>query len=219
MTIFPYLQIASDLLQVKYHFSKVTAGYLFGIPYIIAACLSPFLGFLIDKIGKRAILISLSSFILIVAFTSSMFMPECEQCYNEVYPLVLTGIGYSIYAAAIWGSVPYVVSSNSVGTAFGIATAIQNTGLVIAPTLVGMIKDGTRSVDHGFFWVNAFFICVNIVGLFLNMLLYHVDITKNGGVLDKVDKGSEAGSELGGPEENNTDIDHINSASEKNKTD
>ena len=56
-------------------------------------------------------------------------------------PLVLTGIGYSIYAAACWGSVPYVVDPKSVGTAFGIATAIQNIGLVIAPTIVGMIKD------------------------------------------------------------------------------
>ena len=71
-------------------------------------------------------------------------MPECYQCYNELYPLILTGVGYSIYAAAIWGSIPYVVDENSVGTAFGLATAIQNIGLTISPTIVGMIKDGTR---------------------------------------------------------------------------
>jgi hypothetical protein len=47
--------------------------------------------------------------ILILAFASSIMMPECQKCYNELYPLVLVGIGYSIYAAAIWGSVPYVV--------------------------------------------------------------------------------------------------------------
>jgi MFS family permease len=124
MTIFPYLQIASDLLQQKYGFDKITAGYLFGIPYIISACTSPFLGLLIDKVGKRALLICLSSVLLIIAFTSSMLMPECHLCYNEVYPLVLCGIGYSIYAAAIWGSIPYVVDSNAIGTAFGLATAV-----------------------------------------------------------------------------------------------
>ena len=73
-----------------------------------------------------------------------MMMPACYRCYNELYPLVLTGIGYSIYAAAIWGSIPYVVEANTVGTAFGMATAIQNIGLCIAPTLVGMIKDSTK---------------------------------------------------------------------------
>ena len=143
---------------------------------MIAAFASPVLGMAIDKVGKRAFMICLSSVILIVAFASSMMMPECYQCYNEVFPLVLTGIGYSVYAAAIWGSIPYVVKPNTVGTAFGIATAIQNIGLVIAPTIVGMIKDATREVDHGYFYVNLFFVGINMVGLLLNMWLYAIDI-------------------------------------------
>jgi nitrate/nitrite transporter NarK len=109
MSVFPYIQNCSDLLQRKYGFDKIKAGYLFGIPYIISAIASPFLGAIIDKFGKRAFLICLSSLMLIFAFGSSMMMPQCHQCYNELYPLVLTGIGYSIYASAIWGSIPYVV--------------------------------------------------------------------------------------------------------------
>ena len=180
------------MLQTKYGFDKITAGYLFGVPYIISACASPFLGLLIDKFGKRAFLCCLSSVILIIAYTSSMMMPECHKCYNEMYPLVLTGIGYSIYASAIWGSVPYVVEPHTVGTAFGLATAIQNIGLVLAPTLVGFIKDHTRSVGHGYYWVFAFFIAINVIGLCLNMSLYYIDLNNNNGVLDKVDRGSEA---------------------------
>ena len=152
-------------------------------------------------------------------------MPECYQCYNEVYPLVLTGIGYSIYAAAIWGSVPYVVAPTSVGTAFGIATAIQNIGLVVAPTIIGMIKDQTRAIDHGFFWVNAFFISINIVGLFLNMALYHIDINQNGGVLDKVATDGTDEIENTGPsnaepaaiENVETHSAHSSSGADKNK--
>ena len=170
-------------------------------------------------------MVCLSSVILIIAFTSSMFMPECYQCYNEVYPLVLTGIGYSIYAAAIWGSVPYVVAPTSVGTAFGIATAIQNIGLVVAPTIIGMIKDQTRAIDHGFFWVNAFFISINIVGLFLNMALYHIDINQNGGVLDKVATDGTDEIENTGPsnaepaaiENVETHSAHSSSGADKNK--
>jgi nitrate/nitrite transporter NarK len=77
MSIFPFIQVASDLLQTKYHFDKITAGYMFGIPYIISAILSPLLGYGIDRVGKRALLIVLSSFILIIAFISSMMMEEC----------------------------------------------------------------------------------------------------------------------------------------------
>jgi MFS family permease len=77
MSVFPYIQVASDILQTKYHFDKIKAGYLFGVPYIISAILSPLLGLTIDKVGKRAFLICLSSVILIIAYTASMMMPEC----------------------------------------------------------------------------------------------------------------------------------------------
>ena len=51
---------------------------MFGIPYIISAILSPILGIIIDKVGKRAILICIASFILILAYLSSMMMKECH---------------------------------------------------------------------------------------------------------------------------------------------
>lgn len=186
MTVFPYIMIASDTLQTKYKFDKITAGYYFGIPYIISAVSSPFLGLLIDKIGKRGFMICLSSVILVVAFFMSMISPECHQCNNEIYPLVMTGVGYSIYAAAIWGSIPYVVPEAAVGSAFGVTTAIQNIGLCIAPTLVGYIRDKTSEIDHGFFWVHAFFVSINVLGFILNAMLYYIDMYHNDCVLDTV---------------------------------
>ena len=50
-----------------------------------------------------------------------------------------------------------------------------------------MIKDSTRQVDHGYFWVNMYFVAINVVGLILNMSLYYIDIYHNDGVLDKVE--------------------------------
>jgi hypothetical protein len=60
-----------------------------------------------------------------------------------------------------------------------------------------MIKDRTKSVDHGYFWVNAFFISINCLGLFLNLSLYYIDISQNNGVLDKVDSSGDEKSEDG----------------------
>ena len=114
-----------------------------------------------------------------------------------MYPLILTGIGYSIYASAIWGSVPYVVSPNAVGTAFGLATSIQNIGLCTAPTIVGFIKDHTKSIDHGYFYMNVFFVAINVIGLILNANLYYIDIKYNNSVLDRVDQvASETSSDF-----------------------
>ena len=125
--------MCSDLLQRKYQFDKKQAGLLFSIPYMISAITSPFLGIMIDKFGRRALLITVSSIIFIISYSASMMYDECYRCYSEVYSLVGVGVGFSIYGAAVWGSVPYTVPPQAVGSAFGICTAIQNIGLVIAP--------------------------------------------------------------------------------------
>ena len=99
----------------------------------------------------------------------------------------MIGIGYSIYASACWGSVPYVVPPSKVGTAFGLTTAIQNIGLVIAPTLVGYIKDKTRTIDHGFMYMNMFFVFINIIGFLLAVSLYYIDVYERNGILESTD--------------------------------
>ena len=115
-----------------------------------------------------------------------MMMPECDQCYNEVTPLVILGIGFSIYTSGIWGSIPYVVKPTAVGTAFGIATTIQDIGLVIAPTIVGKIKDRTKAIDHGYYFTMVFFNLIMLVSLILSLALYYVDINHNNRALDRI---------------------------------
>jgi sugar phosphate permease len=144
MAIFPFIQVASSMLQKRFGFSEADAGDYFGIPYIISAIASPFLGILIDKIGRRGLMIILSSVILLTAHVINMLLPDCDQCYSEFGPLVLIGLGYTIYAAALWGSIPYVVDAKTVGTAFGFCTAIQNAGMAVAPSIVGAIIDNTK---------------------------------------------------------------------------
>ena len=79
---------------------------------------------MIDKVGKRVLLVICANIILMVAHASNMMFDDCDQCYTELFPLILVGIGYSIYGAALWGSIPYVVEARTVGTAFGFVTAI-----------------------------------------------------------------------------------------------
>jgi len=189
MSVFPYIQKVGYILEHKYNFDEKAAGQLFGIPYFISAGISPFLGLAVDKYGKRALIISLSSVILIIAFSTSIMLPACDACYNEVIVEVLVGVAYSIYASAIWGSIPYVVEPKTVGTAFGFCMAIQNCGLSVAPSIVNGLQTRFVDTEYGIPAFNAFFIAINIVGLMCNIWLYIVDIKYYNGVLNKVDKG------------------------------
>jgi MFS family permease len=64
---------------MKYGFNEDQAGKLIAIPYYISAGFSPLFGFTVDKIGRRVIFITISSIILISAFTLSMLMPSCPE--------------------------------------------------------------------------------------------------------------------------------------------
>jgi nitrate/nitrite transporter NarK len=76
--IFPFIQFAAKMLKSRFHFTDEMAGQYFGIPYTISAAASPFLGILIDKIGRRGLLIICSSFILLAAHVINMFLPDCN---------------------------------------------------------------------------------------------------------------------------------------------
>lgn len=124
-----------------------------------------------------------------------MFLPSAvHPCsaetaiYGEVGALILIGVGISIYAAALWPCIPYVVEAKTVGTAFGICTALQNAGLAIVPTICGLINDNTQSKDYGYFYESLFWACLTSISLTLSIILYIWDI-RTGGILNRVDKG------------------------------
>mmetsp|Transcript_2116 Transcript_2116/g.5231 ORF Transcript_2116/g.5231 Transcript_2116/m.5231 type:complete len:112 (+) Transcript_2116:1009-1344(+) len=82
-----------------------------------------------------------------------MLIPDCDGCYWGAISLAFLGLGYAVYAAVMWAAIPYTVEAKTIGTAFGVATAVQNFGLAVGPLIVGGLIDGT-SLQDGYFWVS-----------------------------------------------------------------
>ena len=110
-----------------------------------------------------------------------------ETNYAIFIPLIFLGVGYSVYAAALWGGIPYTCEPKQVGTAFGMCTAVQNIGLTISPLIAGPLLKYQRG--GGYFWYLMYFCVLAAIGVCLNVWLYIDDIKNRGGLLDKVDKG------------------------------
>jgi nitrate/nitrite transporter NarK len=109
-----YFMLAEGLCEKKFGFTAVNAGSLAVVPYFMSMGLSPILGFTIDKVGRRAMFIMISSIISVVACVYTAFMktlpPDSPNPdYFVLIPLIGLGFAYSIYASALWGSIPYVV--------------------------------------------------------------------------------------------------------------
>ncbi|XP_060073694.1 major facilitator superfamily domain-containing protein 1-like [Ylistrum balloti] len=132
--VFPFVADASEFIHVKYKFDLKTSSYLAGAVYDVSMVVSPFLGGLIDIIGRRGILAVMCASLSIPVFGILAF--------TSVYPLVATlwlGMTYSFAAASLWPSIPLVVSPATVGTAMGLTTSMQMIGIGVSNLVVGQI--------------------------------------------------------------------------------
>jgi MFS family permease len=140
------------------------------IPYIISACLSPVLGFFVDRFGYRAVIATLSPLALVVVHIFLGFTNV-----SPIGPLVGQGLAYSCFAAVLWPSVGLVVEQRLVGFGYGIVVSIQNMGLASFPLIIAAIYAGA---DNQYIpEVEVFFIacawCGVIIGLYLNYYDYY----------------------------------------------
>ncbi|OGD18136.1 MAG: MFS transporter [Candidatus Aminicenantes bacterium RBG_16_63_16] len=150
-----------------------TAGGISSIIIFASMILAPFAGRLVDKIGRRA------TFMI----AGSLLMIPCHLAMGlthiyPVYPMILLGFAFVLVPAAMWPSVPLIVRSERVGTAFGLMTAIQNIGLGLFPLLNGLLRDKTGSYVAS----QVMFASLGLVGLVFALLLKRADKREGSGL-------------------------------------
>ena len=135
--IFPYTWNTATMLNDEFAVPVNTASTLYSLPFFISAGLAPPLGYFIDKVGHRALFSKFRSFLTffcLVGGSSLLVMFSCILTivlvimtftgtnYICLAPLITLGIAYSIYASALWPSIPFVVPPPALGSAFGLIT-------------------------------------------------------------------------------------------------
>lgn len=191
--VLPFNDIAGQFYQDRYGFSTTASDAIISITYVMGAIFCPLFGILVDRIGKRGYLsecytVILSASLIATVHLWFVVMPDCSGCWYSAMPMVLLGIGYALYAAVMWASIPLVVRQEAVGTAFGVTTSVQNFGLAVAPMIMGEIQDTTER-DHGYFYVRSMqvsvflFVC-GVLGV-LNAIWLFFEDQRNGGKLNE----------------------------------
>ena len=175
ITIINSIAISSAVLQTRFGFNEIEAGYFFTLPYVVAAVLSPMIGIFVTKFGYRMTVICVGQLINVIAHILLMTIPDCEKCTMSVVPYIMLGFSYATYAVVLWGSVPYMVEARLLGTAFGFCTVSNNTGTLMALPIMGKIQESTADVGYGYFWVEVFFACVGTLGFLSNLTAYFWD--------------------------------------------
>lgn len=183
-----FSNITSGYLQVRFNFDPVSAGNIMSIVFIVCTIASPLVGIAIDKIGKRIIILIVSSFIFMMIQLAFALTPDQNKPILPMIYLGLNGLAYSTYITVFWTCIPFIVQEKVIGTAYGGCYSCVNLGFFLVPMLIGYIQENTSSI-HGYLWVNILLIVLGIIGILTSFVVYRIDINA-GRILDS-DKPAE----------------------------
>lgn len=131
-------------------YMRQSAETVFAVFPLLAVGITPILGNYVDHKGKAASMLILGSLLLIAchltfAFVLPMFKESPVGGIIVAYMTILVlGASFSLVPASLWPSVPKLVDSKIIGSAYALIFWIQNIGLWLFPLLIGKVLDKTN---------------------------------------------------------------------------
>jgi MFS family permease len=181
--IFPFRTFAVDLFTSRILHSmgalstvpaalalaQERAGNFNSLLPLSAMIATPLFGLLSDKIGKRASLMLLGSFLmmpvyLIIAYTNVPL----------IVPVAMLGTAFSLIPAIMWPSVAYIVNEHRLGTAYAVMSLLQQVGFFVFNVAIGRANDiGQAGLDNlaGYALGMWLFSILGFLALFFALLL------------------------------------------------
>ena len=174
-------------------YMRQSAESVFAVFPLLAVLITPILGSYVDHKGKAASMLVLGSLLLIAchltfAFVLPAFKGNAVGGIIIAYITILVlGSSFSLVPASLWPSVPKLVDSKVIGSAYALIFWIQNIGLWLFPLLIGKVLDKTNpGVDdptqYNYTWPLVMLACLGVAALILGLALKVVDKKKGIGL-------------------------------------
>ena len=168
--IFPFQRYAPNFLEVTLGIDAESAARLFSCFPILAMILTPFLGALLDFKGKGATMLMVGAVIMICCHLSFAFLlPLFPSKWLALLLVVTLGVSFSHVPAALWPSVPKIIDSKILGSAYCLIFWIQNIGLFAVPLLIGVVLDATGGYTVPMIIFSTFGVLAFIFSLYLKI--------------------------------------------------
>lgn len=144
------LAVAALVGYCFFGYMRQSAAAIFAVFPLLAVGITPILGSYVDHKGKAASMLVFGSLLLIAchltfAFVLPLFKGSPVGGVVVAYLTILVlGASFSLVPASLWPSVPKLVDSKIIGSAYALIFWIQNIGLWLFPLLIGKVLDNTN---------------------------------------------------------------------------
>lgn len=186
-------------------YMRQSAAAIFAVFPLLAVGITPVLGSYVDHKGKAASMLVFGALLLIIchltfAFILPMFKGNDMGGIIVAYVTILVlGASFSLVPASLWPSVPKLVDSKIIGSAYALIFWIQNIGLWLFPLLIGKVLDNTNpaikealenhtmteetaAVSYDYTWPLVMLACLGVAALSIGLYLKVVDRKKHLGL-------------------------------------
>lgn len=131
---------AIKYFQHRFGMSLEDASVMNSHVFFAAIFATPFFGWVVDRVGRRALFMVFGSLLLPVCF-----LILGGTSLNLWVATAMFGISFSLVPAVLWPAVPLLVEKHRFGTAFGLMTMLQNIGLTACNLGAGWINDHSNA--------------------------------------------------------------------------
>ena len=153
--------------------------------------ITPFLGFFLDRKGKGATMLIAGSVLMVACHLIFAIYPfevgSSSSSTVAFLAIVLLGISFSLVPATLWPSVPKLIDSKVLGSAYSAIFWIQNVGLMSVPVVIGGVLDSVnKDIPAGqpkdYTLAMLIFASFGVVAFVLSAFLKAVDSKKGYGL-------------------------------------
>lgn len=134
--IFPFQTFAVKFFIEAHGTTREFGGFLSSLITLFAMIFTPIFGYVVDRVGRRALFMMWGSLLLVPVYLMMAFTDV-----NLLVPMAMMGIAFSLVPAVMWPAVAYLVEEKRLGTAYGFMTMIQNIGLFGFNMIIGWAND------------------------------------------------------------------------------
>ena len=139
-TIFPFRSFANLYMTQAHGISDSEAGALKSWLPLISMIGMPVFGIVVDRIGKRALLMALGSALLVPPF----FLMSYTHVPLGV-SMGMLGLAFALVPAVLWPSVTYLVPEARLGSAYALMTFFQQCGWMGMSSGIGFLNDTSKA--------------------------------------------------------------------------
>lgn len=138
--VFPFLKFATELMIMKFGISTAWAGSILSLIPIGNMLMTPLFGSIYDVKGRGATIMIIGAVLLVIVHVL-FSVPGLDAPWIAIVLMILLGAAFSLVPSAMWPSVPKIIPSHMLGTAYSLIFYIQNIGLSGVPLLIGIVLD------------------------------------------------------------------------------